>query len=89
MPLSTEQKREIVTTFGKDENDVGSAEVQIGMLTKRILDLNQHFKTHKKDHHSRRGLIIMVSQRRKLLKYLKRTNYENFKKVTSDLKIRN
>lgn len=89
MPLTKEKKREIVTTFGKDENDVGSALVQIGMLTERIRDLNEHFKTHKRDHHSRRGLIIMVSKRRKLLKYLKRTDYENYKKITSDLKIRN
>ncbi|MDP6456334.1 MAG: 30S ribosomal protein S15 [Candidatus Marinimicrobia bacterium] len=88
MPLVKEKKQEIVTTFGKDEKDVGSTEVQIASLTERIRDLNTHFKTHKRDHHSRRGLTMMVSRRRRLLKYLKRVDYENYIKITSDLNIR-
>ena len=89
MVLQKDQKTELIGSYQVHETDTGSPEVQVAILSERISYLTEHFKTHKKDHHSRRGLIIMVSKRRKLLKYLKRTNYENFKKVTSDLKIRN
>ncbi|MCE1857647.1 30S ribosomal protein S15, partial [Enterobacter hormaechei] len=74
MSLSTEAKAQIIAEFGRDVNDSGSSEVQIALLTAQINHLQGHFSEHKKDHHSRRGLLRMVSQRRKLLDYLKRKN---------------
>lgn len=71
MSLTNEQRVAIITDFGKDANDSGSTEVQIALLTARITYLTEHFKEHKKDHHSRRGLLKLVNQRRKLLDYLK------------------
>ncbi len=76
MAISTELKAEIVKDYQRAEGDTGSPEVQVALLTARINDLTGHFKEHKKDHHSRRGLLRMVSQRRKLLDYLKGTNVE-------------
>ena len=81
MPLSREQKEEIIKKFSKDASDTGSPEVQIALLSKQILDLTEHTKAHGKDHHSRRGLIKMVGQRRRLLKYLRRTNLESYSKL--------
>lgn len=88
MSLSKELKTEIVKEFGKDEKDTGSAEVQIALLTKRIEDLTEHFKSHKKDHASRRGLLKMVGSRRRLLRYLKRTNLESYRSLIAKLGLR-
>lgn len=88
MALTSEQKREIVAEFGENEKDTGKTEVQIALLTKEILDLNEHLKVHKKDHHSRRGLLKMVGQRRRLLRYLKRTDLEAYRAVIEKLGLR-
>ena len=88
MALLKDEKADLVKKFQKDENDTGSSEVQIALLTKNINKLQSHFKTHKKDHHSRTGLIRMVNLRRKLLAYLKRTNPESYKKIITDLNLR-
>jgi small subunit ribosomal protein S15 len=84
----TEKKREIITKFGKNEQDSGSAEVQIALLTQRIKDLTEHVKVHKKDKHSRHGLVKLVAQRKKLLKYLRRTNPQSYVKLIKELSIR-
>lgn len=86
--ISKEQKQEIVKKFGKDENDTGSTEVQIALLTARINDLNEHFKVHKKDHHSRRGLLKLVGQRRGLLDYLRRTDINKYRQLLEELNLR-
>jgi small subunit ribosomal protein S15 len=86
--LQKEIKQGVINTFKRHEHDTGSPEVQVAILSKRITDLNDHFKAHAKDHHSRRGLIMMVSQRRKLLDYLKRTDVERYKKILVQLDIR-
>ena len=80
MSITTERKSELIGEFRQTTNDTGSPEVQVAILTSRILTLTEHFKEHKKDNHSRRGLLKMVSRRRRLLDYLKRedqTRYEN------------
>ena len=82
------QKAQIVQDFQKATGDTGSSEVQVALLTARINDLTGHFKAHVKDHHSRRGLLKMVSQRRKLLDYLKRTNAESYRSLIERLGIR-
>ena len=71
MTIGVEEKKNLIKEFGKTETDTGSTEVQVAILTKKINDLSDHFKTNKKDHHSRRGLLGMINNRRKLLKYLK------------------
>ena len=86
--LTAEQKSEIIKKYQRKEGDSGSTEVQVALLTARILDLQQHFETHKKDHHSRRGLLKMVSQRRRLLAYFKRVNYDGYRKLIADLGLR-
>ena len=78
MPLAKETKAQIVTDFRSHDADTGSPQVQVALLSKRINELTEHFKTHKKDNHSRRGLLKMVSQRRSLLDYLKRTDIERY-----------
>ncbi|OQA33264.1 MAG: 30S ribosomal protein S15 [Betaproteobacteria bacterium ADurb.Bin341] len=88
MALITEQKAKIVADFQRAQGDTGSPEVQIALLTARINDLTGHFKEHKKDHHSRRGLLRMVSQRRKLLDYLKGKNVEAYRKLITSLGLR-
>ena len=88
MALSVEKKSEIVREFGKSENDTGSPEVQIALLTENINKLQDHFKTHKKDHHSRTGLIRMVNLRRKLLAYLKRKDQDSYLNTIKALKLR-
>jgi len=88
MALLKDEKANLVKKFQKDENDTGSSEVQIALLTENINKLQSHFKIHKKDHHSRTGLIRMVNLRRKLLAYLKRTNPESYKEIISDLNLR-
>ena len=86
--ITKEQKQEIVAKYGKDANDTGSAEVQIALLTARINDLNQHFKANPKDHHSNRGLLKMVGQRRGLLDYLKEKDIERYRTIIAKLGIR-
>jgi small subunit ribosomal protein S15 len=81
-------KQEVINSFQRHNKDTGSPEVQVAILSKRIAELSDHFKVHAKDHHSRRGLIMMVSQRRKLLDYLKRTDAERYRKILNQLDIR-
>ena len=88
MSLTKEAKQEATKKFGKHETDTGSPEVQIALLTERITYLTEHFKTHIKDHHSRRGLLRMVSKRRRLLDYLKRVSLERYRKVVGALSLR-
>ncbi|MCC6159541.1 MAG: 30S ribosomal protein S15 [Deltaproteobacteria bacterium] len=88
MSITTIEKQEIVTKFRSHEADTGSPEVQIALLSARITHLTEHFKTHKKDHHSRRGLLKIVSQRRSLLNYLKKKDVGRYKKVIGELGIR-
>ena len=88
MPISKEDKRKYIDQFGNDKNDTGSSEVQIAILTHRIRELTEHSKEHKKDHHTRRGLVQLVSKRKKLLKYLIRSNPESYLKLIKELSIR-
>ncbi|MAW68980.1 MAG: 30S ribosomal protein S15 [Candidatus Marinimicrobia bacterium] len=88
MSLTNKQIQDIVKKFGKDEKDTGSSEVQVALLTSRIRLLTEHAKDNKKDNHSRRGLVMLVSQRKKLLKYLRRSNPESYLNVTQELAIR-
>ena len=88
MVLTPETKREIIDRFKVNENDTGSPEVQIALLSSRIKYLTDHFKVHKKDHHSRRGLLKLVGQRRRLLDYLKKRNVEKYQGVIKELGIR-
>jgi small subunit ribosomal protein S15 len=86
--ITTEAKKEIIEKYGRSEGDTGSPEVQVALLTARINDLNEHFKTHPKDHHSRRGLLKMVGQRRNLLAYLKNKDIERYRKLIESLGLR-
>lgn len=86
--LTIEQKKEIITKFQQHEGDTGSPEVQIALLTARIEYLTEHFKTHKKDHHSRRGLLKMVGQRRGLLNYLKNMDFNRYRNIVNQLGLR-
>ena len=86
--MSVNGKKEIIKDFGKKDNDTGSTEVQVALLTKKINELSEHFKVHKKDHHSRRGLLGMINNRRKLLKYLKGKNEEGYQKLIKKLGLR-
>jgi small subunit ribosomal protein S15 len=86
--LSKDRKTEIIDRFKKHEVDTGSPEVQIGILTERINVLTEHLKTHTKDHHSRRGLLKMVGQRRRLLGYLQKQDVERYRAVVRDLGLR-
>ena len=86
--ITKEQKQEIVAKYGKDANDTGSTEVQIALLTARINDLQNHFKANPKDHHSRRGLLKMVGQRRGLLAYLKKVDIERYRSLIERLGLR-
>lgn len=88
MSLSAEVKAEIVAKYGRDANDSGSTEVQVALLTAQINHLQGHFAEHKKDHHSRRGLLRMVSQRRKLLDYLKRKDVSRYLGLIENLGLR-
>ncbi len=88
MAIAAERKTELIGKFQSHETDTGSPEVQIALLTERILHLTDHFKTHMKDHHSRRGLLQMVSQRRRLLDYLMRLDFQRYRKVIKELNIR-
>ncbi len=86
--ITTEKKAEIIKEYQTKEGDTGSPEVQVAILTYRINDLNEHLKVHKKDHHSRRGLLKMVGQRRGLLAYLKKTDLEGYRTLIAKLGIR-
>ena len=86
--LNTEQKAKIIEDYRRAEGDTGSPEVQVALLTARINDLTPHFKEHVKDHHSRRGLLRLVSQRRKLLDYLKRKDIERYRALITRLGLR-
>lgn len=88
MSLSQERKREIINEFKMHENDTGSPEVQIAILTQRINELNEHLKQHKKDHHSRRGLLKMVGHRRNLLNYLKKKDITRYRQLIEKLGLR-
>jgi small subunit ribosomal protein S15 len=88
MPLPKDVKSTIIAEFKRGETDTGSAEVQIALLTRRIRDLTEHLKMHKKDHHTRRGLLQMVGQRRRLLNYLKKVDIERYRAVIAQLGIR-
>ena len=88
MSITAERKGALITDFATKSGDTGSPEVQIAILTERITNLTEHFKSHVKDNHSRRGLLKMVSQRRTLLDYLKRKNEERYKTVIQRLNIR-
>lgn len=86
--MTKEEKLEIIKKFGSNEKDSGKAEVQIALLTKRINDLTDHFSTHKKDHHSRRGLMMMVGKRRRLLDYLMKKDIARYRAIIKELNIR-
>lgn len=88
MALSNQQKAEIVKDYQREEGDTGSPEVQVALLTARITDLSDHFKTHEKDHHSRQGLLRMVNQRRKLLDYLKTKDLNRYRDLIGRLGLR-
>ena len=88
MNLTKEEKQEIISKFGDNEKDSGKAEVQVALLTARINKLTAHFSEHKKDHHSRRGLLKIVGQRRRLLDYLKKKDLERYRSVIKQLGLR-
>lgn len=88
MTLQTQKKKEIIEKFASHANDTGSPEVQIALLSHRITYLTEHFKSHKKDHHSRRGLLKLVGQRRRLLNYLSSKSVDRYRAVIKELGIR-
>lgn len=88
MSITTAETARLVAEYKQGENDTGSPEVQVALLTSRITTLTEHFKTHAKDHHSRRGLLALVSQRRKLLDYLKRKNADRYRSLIARLGLR-
>lgn len=88
MSATKETRQKVISRFQRDHKDTGSSEVQIALLTERIQQLTEHFKTHDKDHHSRRGLMMMVSKRKKLLNYLKKTDFPKYAKLIQELELR-
>jgi small subunit ribosomal protein S15 len=88
VPLASDVKKQIIAEYGSNDADTGSAEVQVAMLSKRISDLTEHLKTHKHDHHSRRGLLLLVGQRRRLLNYLAKTDINRYRAVIAKLGLR-
>ncbi len=88
MSLTVERKREIVERFGKDQGDTGSTEVQVALLSARIQDLTDHLRAHTKDHHSRRGLLMLVGQRRRLLNYLRNKDVDRYRGLIRELGLR-
>ena len=88
MTLTLERKRELVSKFGDGDQDTGKAEVQIALMTERINELTQHLRAHRKDHHSRRGLLMLVGRRRRLLDYLRRDDLERYRAVVAELGLR-
>ena len=83
-----ETKKRIIAEYGSSEGDTGSAEVQVALLSRRIKDLTEHLKQHKHDHHSRRGLLLLVGQRRRLLNYLEKTDIERYRSIVQRLGLR-
>jgi small subunit ribosomal protein S15 len=88
MPLTKDKKQELIGKFGREAGDTGSTEVQVALLTERINHLTEHLREHSKDHHSRRGLLMMVGKRRRLLRYLESADLERYRKVVADLGLR-
>lgn len=88
MSLAKEKKSELIGKYGRAEGDTGSAEVQIALMTERINELTEHLRTHSKDHHSRRGLLMLVGRRRRLLRYLERTDLERYRSLVAELGLR-
>ena len=88
MPLASETKKKIMTDYATVERDTGSPEVQVAMLSRRIADLTEHLKQHKHDHHSRRGLLLLVGRRRRLLQYLARTDINRYRSLIERLGLR-
>ncbi len=88
MPLATDVKKQLIAEYGATDSDTGSAEVQVAMLSRRISDLTEHLKMHKHDHHSRRGLLLLVGQRRRLLNYLYRTDINRYRSIIERLGLR-
>ena len=88
MGLTKEKKQELVSKHGRSEADTGSAEVQVALMTERINELTEHLRTHVKDHHSRRGLLMLVGKRRRLLRYLERSDVERYRALVADLGLR-
>ena len=86
--MTAERKQEIIATYRRDEKDTGSSEVQIALLTERINELTEHLKVHKKDNHSRRGLLKMVGKRRNLLNYLEKNDVEKYREIVEKLGLR-
>jgi small subunit ribosomal protein S15 len=86
--LTAERKQEIITQYGANEKDTGNTRVQIALLTARINDLTEHQREHKKDHHSRRGLLMLVGQRRRLLNYLEKSDLEGYRALIKELGLR-
>jgi small subunit ribosomal protein S15 len=88
MSLTAERKREIIAQFGENERDTGNTRVQVALLTQRINDLTAHLREHRKDHHSRRGLLMLVGQRRRLLNYMQRNDLEGYRSLIRELGLR-
>jgi small subunit ribosomal protein S15 len=88
MTLTSERKQELIERFGDGPGDTGKAEVQVALLTERINELTQHLRTHRKDHHSRRGLLMLVGRRRRFLNYLQRTDLERYRALIRELGLR-
>ncbi|EMR13021.1 30S ribosomal protein S15 [Methylophaga lonarensis MPL] len=88
MSITAEQKKEIISKYARGEGDTGSAEIQVALLTARITNLSDHFKSNIHDHHSRQGLLKMVSSRRKMLDYLKKTDINRYRDLIADLGLR-
>ena len=88
MTLTADAKRDIVERYGRGDNDTGSTEVQVALLTARINELTEHLREHTKDHHSRRGLLMLVGKRRRLLKYLQASDIDRYRKLIQDLGLR-
>ncbi|MEP6599464.1 MAG: 30S ribosomal protein S15 [Actinomycetota bacterium] len=88
MPLATDVKKQIISEYGSADGDTGSAEVQVALLSKRISDLTEHLKLHKHDHHSRRGLLLLVGRRRRLLNYLAKTEINRYRSIIERLGLR-
>ncbi|MFA9270471.1 30S ribosomal protein S15 [Svornostia abyssi] len=88
MTLTQERKLDIIKQFGENEQDTGNTRVQVALLTERINDLTEHLRSHKKDHHSRRGLLMLVGQRRRLLNYLQRDDLEGYRALVKELGLR-
>ena len=88
MTLTADAKREIVTKYGRGDADTGSTEVQVALLTARINELTEHLREHRKDHHSRRGLLMLVGKRRRLLKYLQRADIDRYRSLIQELGLR-